>query len=155
MEDDLLIYTDGSKTEDGVAMSIAGYHQKRAIETEAYEIPDRSSVFPAELYAILLVVKRSKEGTFPNFITIISDSKSSIQTVSQPTPKNPIAALIQETMNESDKNFYLCWVPSHVGIEGNEMADKAAKEGTKCPTQYPRQSPCSQGRYPGAHKESK
>ena len=134
MEEDLLVYTDGSKTEDGVAMSMACYHQRHAIESEARKIPDRASVFSAELYAILLAVKKTTESTVANSIIIISDSKSSIQTVSQLAPKNPIAALIQKVLGESDKNFQLCWVPSHVGIEGNEMADKAAKEGTKYPT---------------------
>ena len=134
MEDDLLIYTDGSKTADGVAFSIAGYHQRQSLASEARKIPDRLSVFSAELYAILLAVKRGKESTIANSITIISDSKSSIQTITQLAPKNPIASFIQDMLSESDKIFKLCWVPSHVGIEGNEMADKAAKEGTKYPT---------------------
>ena len=129
--DDLLIYTDGSKTDDGVAMAIAGFRQQEGIMPESRRIPDRSSVFTAELYAILNATRKANQCTIPNSIVIISDSKSAIQTASQLAPKNPIAVMIQKLMSESDKNFSLCWVPSHVGIEGNEAADIAAKEGTK------------------------
>lgn len=131
LQEDLLIFTDGSKSTDGVGMSIVSYSGRDATRIQARRIPDRASVFSAELCAILLATKRSDETTDAGSTVIISDSKSSIQTVSQFAPKNPIAARIQDIMTGSNNNFLLCWVPSHVGIEGNEMADRAAKEVTK------------------------
>jgi len=33
-------------------------------------------------------------------------------------------------LTDMGKHVSLCWIPSHVGIKGNEMADKAAKDDT-------------------------
>ena len=130
MENQLLIYTDGSKTNTGVAFSVAGYQQGGIIRTEARKIPPEASIFTAELYAILLAVRKGAKTTY-NYVTIVSDSKSSIQAINQIPSKNPIVNLIQEKIYQSEKNFNLCWVPSHVGIPGNELADRAAQEATK------------------------
>ena len=32
-------------------------------------------------------------------------------------------------LTDMGKRVSLCWIPSNVGIKGNEMADKAAKDG--------------------------
>jgi len=32
-------------------------------------------------------------------------------------------------LTDIGKHVSLCWIPSHVGIKGNEMANKAAKDG--------------------------
>ena len=43
-------------------------------------------------------------------------------------PKNPLVQKIQNIVQNSNYVFVFIWIPSHVSIEGNEKADKLAKE---------------------------
>jgi len=60
---------------------------------------------------------------------IYSDSLSVLQSLKGKNLRNP---LIQQLLLKHDrlspsKSIVFCWLPSHVGIGGNEEADKAAK----------------------------
>ena len=66
---------------------------------------------------------------------IYTDSKSSLQLLSRAFPKNPIATEIQKQIFDSNKSVHICWVPSHVGILGNEHADRLANNATKAQIQ--------------------
>ena len=66
-----------------------------------------------------------------NIITIVSDSKSSIQALSSPQSKNPLINKTRSICYKTGKKYQLCWVPSHVGITGNEQADRLANRATK------------------------
>ena len=51
-------------------------------------------------------------------------------------PCNPLAQEILQrltALNLSGKRVTLCWIPSHVGIAGNEAADAAAKRAAQRP----------------------
>ena len=44
---------------------------------------------------------------------------------------NPLILQLLEKLHHlscANKTIYLCWIPSHIGIRGNEAADMAAKE---------------------------
>ena len=72
------------------------------------------------------VVRRSKEKNF----VIFYDCMSSLQSI---YGFNHDLALVQKFLKDyiilakNGKNIILCWIPSHVGILGNEKADAAAK----------------------------
>ena len=118
------IYTDGSKTEQGVAYAIysENFNTSR-------RIPDCSSIFTAELYGLLEAINYSNNVTEESII-LITDSQSSIQAITNLYPQNPIVQKIQKAVKNSNKTFTLCWVPSHIGIDGNESADKLAVQAT-------------------------
>ena len=126
------IFTDGSKEGNRVAAAVV--HRDN---TKCVRLPDTASIFRTELYAILLaidVVWRSKE---KNFVGVIfSDSMSSLQSISG---INLDSDLVQKFLKDytvlakNGKNIILCWIPSHVGILGNEKADAAAKSALSLP----------------------
>ena len=129
-DNNMTFFTDGSRTQEGVGMSIVQFDGVHPTGSEAHKLHDLASIFTAEMYAILLAITRS-ENSDKNNITIVSDSKSSIQSILQTYPKHHAVSLIQEKIGQINKNINLCWVPSHIGILGNELADKAAREVIK------------------------
>ncbi|HIP25812.1 MAG TPA: hypothetical protein EYG81_05080, partial [Archaeoglobus profundus] len=124
------IYTDGSKSNEGVGFAVISTNSKiqKRLRTEA-------SVFTAELYAILAAVKEIEFDN--NLRTIIySDSRSAIEAIREYNPKHPIVTQIKFELHKKKlegKITRVCWIPAHVGIKGNEEADKTAKEASTLP----------------------
>ena len=122
------IFTDGSKTEEGVAATAVS--TKRINKHFTCRLPDDSSVYTAELRAILLALKHvyySKEKSF----LILSDSLSSLESILNLKYDHPVLVQILELYTEvtrEGREIVFIWVPGHVGIRGNSAADSAAKD---------------------------
>ena len=57
-----------------------------------------------------------------------SDSLSVLQSINNSKIDNSVIQdIILRLHNTSHKQIIFCWLPSHVGIRGNEKVDKAAK----------------------------
>jgi hypothetical protein len=88
----------------------------------------------AELVAILTALRHVSKNQCDNIknILICSDSLSSLQAIKAYKP-NKLHDLLYEVTYELDqlklKNITptIVWIPSHIGIMGNELADYAAK----------------------------
>jgi len=63
---------------------------------------------------------------------VFSDSLSRLQAIESCKVENPLILKILKDYNQlinSGKSITSCWIPSHVGIRGNEDADIDAKAG--------------------------
>jgi ribonuclease HI/exonuclease III len=125
------IYTDGSKTQEGVG---AAFYDEDNDICEKFSLPNSCSIFTAEALAISRALSYIFNTDKTNFV-ILSDSKSVLQALQGNIHKaksNWILFQVKEKiklLKENNKNISLCWIPAHCNIKGNEKADKAAKEG--------------------------
>ena len=122
------IYTDGSKNHEGTGFAV---HTREKNITKS--LPREATIFTAEALAIMHATKlASKIGA--NKIVIYSDSLSVIQAIQRQRSKNPLVLNIKESLTQlqqQDKEITICWIPAHVGVKGNEIVDKLAKEAIK------------------------
>ena len=119
------IYTDGSKDEEKVGCAAAKYD-----DCKKMRIPDGSSVFTAEAKAIDLALDFVNNCTYTDKFVIFSDSLSVLQALNHTSSKNSQIQhlLLKHHEISSSKSVIYCWIPSHIGIYGNEKVDKSAKE---------------------------
>jgi ribonuclease HI len=131
-----LIFTDGSKTEG--KCGCAFYHEPEC-ET-SLRLPADTTIFTAEAFAITTALSHlSVKHQQGNFV-ICTDSLSVIKTLEQKkinTHTEKIIIDIKTTLTNLQNCGYrisFLWIPSHVGIQGNEKADELAKQALEAET---------------------
>jgi ribonuclease HI len=132
--DHLKYYTDGSilnSGETGCAFIAPDLQVK-----EMFKLNSGVSIFSAEIYAIDKACEHINSLiTPPKNVVIITDSKSVLQALKKGGTQNRkeiqvhVLNLITDILKKGT-NLSFMWVPSHVGIHGNDVADKAAKAAT-------------------------
>ncbi|XP_076039347.1 uncharacterized protein LOC143024431 [Oratosquilla oratoria] len=132
-------YKDGSVLEDG--RTGAGIFLEATREFFSVKLPS-TTILTAELVAIKAALKKIIAFPDPRSrVTVLSDSRSSLVVIqrghcpSSPDILNGILQLSDEAARMGVHLRYQ-WVPSHVGIHGDEMADKAAKHSALAPEVY-------------------
>lgn len=123
------VFTDGSKSEAGTGSALITPENM----SETLRLQQPASVFTAEVSAIIMAtefIKRQPSGKF----IIASDSMSSISALFYTriaAKSNRLILKCRAELYNLWLNHYdvtILWVPAHVGIMGNEKADRAAKE---------------------------
>ena len=103
---------------------------KRINKSFTCQLPDNNSIYPAELWAILLALKHVYHSKGKSFL-ILFDSLSSLQSILNLKYDHPILVQILELyteMTRDGREIVFIWIPGHVGIRGNLAADSAAKD---------------------------
>lgn len=117
-----VIYTDGSKTEHGYGAAVITRDK-----IYKYKCHEYSSVYTTELFALSKALKHR----LTNKTLICTDSLSVVQALKSVHSKNKMQQKIQDDLRDINYETTIMWIPSHIGISGNEEADINAKEATK------------------------
>ncbi|CAF4924610.1 unnamed protein product [Rotaria socialis] len=123
----IAIYTDGSKTNEHVAAAATSGNVFSVSRLMTF-----ASIYTAELVAIIKALRYINLQYSTSFV-IYSDSRSALEAITKNIPNHPLICEIQRwivLLNSNNKAISLCWVPAHVRIEGNELADQLAREAT-------------------------
>ncbi|KAG1714478.1 hypothetical protein GQR58_001470 [Nymphon striatum] len=125
------IYTDGSRQNDEVAAAAIS-----TLTSLSSRLPDKSSIFSAESKALLLALDIVENSTYGRYI-ILSDSLSCLMALDNMKYSHPTICDILVKLHLLTKSNHVIfgWLPSHVGISGNEKADFAAKSALSLPVE--------------------
>ena len=129
-------FTDGSKVDKNAAVGSSVYCSLLSLE-QKFTYNKQMSVFSAECAAIAGTLKKISDKNIKN-TAIFSDSLSTLQCLASKritVKTNPFIFYCKQIYHQIiSKNpahaprFF--WIPAHVGIQGNEAADKLAKLAT-------------------------
>ena len=128
---DLNLFTDGSKKGKNTG---CGFYDSQNKTVVPFSINNSISIYSAELLGIREALKHALERQTMNKKVVLGvDSLSALLTLqgghsSRPDLARDIASL-QAQLLELGNTVVALWIPSHVGVSGNELADLAARTG--------------------------
>ncbi|MEE9605315.1 MAG: reverse transcriptase domain-containing protein [Candidatus Scalindua sp.] len=133
-EDYTQVFTDGSKIEK---FSSAAFYVKNLQIRKSFKL-NSISIYKAELFAILQALIWLESSNIQQTL-IVSDSLSSLVSIKEQFSKASPALILKILLSlhrliSSGKDVKMLWVPSHIGIAGNECADMLAKEALNQPS---------------------
>ena len=132
---DLDVYTDGSKDDNGNTGSAYVVYDGQSPPSEgAWPLGTGTSVFQAEVYALKRAAEHlSSTGVQDRRVRIYSDSRAALLALKSSKVSSNVVLQTMLALNRlaSANDLSLCWGKAHSGHEGNERADRLAKEATE------------------------
>lgn len=128
------VYTDGSRSENGVGSGVAIFRNHILIRTMKYRLHNRCSNNQAEQIAILKALETIPEGTNgkeQGAVAIYTDSQITIDSLNNSSNHNQLIESIRSKIRILKQNNWeiaLSWIKAHAGHRGNELADQLAKQ---------------------------
>ena len=128
------IWTDGSRLEGGAVGAACVWREGETWSGHRFFLGTNKEVFDAETFAIYQALRsfdeRQESG---HHYRVLTDAQAAAQRVSTDAagPGQCWARAEIEVcsrLRARDNMVHVRWVPAHIGIEGNEVADTFAKE---------------------------
>ena len=130
---DIAVFTDGSKSENGCG---SGFHIANTETKLSFKLSDNATVFQSEIFAIMRACLHVKTAyRTRKKIVFCVDSQAALKSLSSLYFKsNLVLQCLDELIAIGQiHEVSLMWVPGHMDIEGNELADTLAKHGAELP----------------------
>ncbi|WP_131058318.1 ribonuclease H family protein, partial [Clostridioides difficile] len=124
------IFTDGSRSVNGVGSAFVVYQFDREIHKAVFRLPGYCSVFQAELLALDKCLEFVATNQHIGRVHVFSDSLSSLMALQDERNGTPLVTNIQQRLLHlcsAGTSVSISWVKAHVGVLGNERADELAK----------------------------
>jgi ribonuclease HI len=132
------VYTDGSKQQQGVGSGAVLFKGSEMIDKIQFKLDNKCSNNQAEQLAILKALEKlevlNKQGINALETTIYTDSRVTLDLLQNYNKHGFLVEKIRKkvaTMQRSGWQIRFSWVKAHIGVHGNELADKAAKEAAQ------------------------
>lgn len=126
------IFSDGSKVGDEghVGSAFVVFHNGEEIASKRLKLPPHCTVFTAEVVGIAAALEWCEESGIGEAV-LCSDSQAAVAAFANSASRIArVAAVrpVERRLRDRGVRVSLMWVKAHVGLEGNERADRLANE---------------------------